>query len=507
MKITKAVILVVMLLNLYTYAFAGNKRFAKESIAIVPSNQSQDQVIDYLTQKLTREAIEEAGVFIKSELKIESGNITKEEVTNVAGSVAQVKVEEKNTYTKNNQQYVKVRVNIKVDTETVKTFLDKIKQDNAYKEEAEALRKRNRELEKQLKTANRQQYEQTLSKEAEYQVQMQKKRSIEYNEMALKAKEEYANIKKYQREEDIKRQKELKNLQRQMECENAEMQKKIAQEKDELKKAELENQALIKQLENQAKIDNLNLSLDYEVSIQQILQESNKLLSSIYTIKNRFLNSLKENENKLLSNYNDAIDKTKNMDFLHKKPVRDQWDKEDDFNNRLNKYNVEKEKFNSQKSNRISELSAKREDSILSNKNLHINSYKNAITPFIEKLSNMQDNKYYYDANHIQAKVLSVTEINPDEGYFILEIKYNEKIYKLPYYFNDIGTEHAKAITQTLNQFIAEPLFSFEIIDGKAEKRLVAFNTRHLGTKRDKTLYLYFFLKRITPQDKIFTFI
>ncbi len=179
--------------------FAKMQSFTKEATEIVPPNQSQDQVIAYLTQKLTREATEEAGTFITSNLQIENYTITKDEFNSFAGSISKVKVEEKETFTKDNHQYVKVKVNIKVDTDNVKAYLEKIMKDNEYKKQAqkamkesEQLRKKNLELEKKLKEASKQEYEKKLSLKAQQQIKEQQKQAEELNKMA----EKYESLKK-----------------------------------------------------------------------------------------------------------------------------------------------------------------------------------------------------------------------------------------------------------------------------------------------------------------------
>ena len=214
MKIKRFSFVLLLFLIFPLLVFGQVKSFSKEDIAVVPSNQSQDQVIAYLTQKLTREATEEAGVFIKSELHVREGNVTKEEITNIAGSISKIKKEKVKTYTENGQQYVYMKLKVSVDTSSVKTFLTKIKQDNVYKEEVEKLRKENLQLEQKLRTASKQQFDQELSLEAKYQVEIQRQRAVEYNKLALQAKEEFSNAERKQQEEEMKRQQQMMAFQK-----------------------------------------------------------------------------------------------------------------------------------------------------------------------------------------------------------------------------------------------------------------------------------------------------
>ena len=86
MNLRRFVYIVAMLITLNAVSFGEVKSFTKEATEVVPAHQSQDQVIAYVTQKLTREATEEAGVFIQSTLEVKDGKIEKDEITNIAGS-------------------------------------------------------------------------------------------------------------------------------------------------------------------------------------------------------------------------------------------------------------------------------------------------------------------------------------------------------------------------------------------------------------------------------------
>lgn len=83
MILKKFFCLIISILFFNVVCFAKMQSFVKEATEIVPPNQSQDQVINYLTQKLTREATEEAGTFITSNLQIDSYEITKDKVNKV----------------------------------------------------------------------------------------------------------------------------------------------------------------------------------------------------------------------------------------------------------------------------------------------------------------------------------------------------------------------------------------------------------------------------------------
>ncbi|MCR4662659.1 MAG: hypothetical protein K5622_02075 [Endomicrobiaceae bacterium] len=394
----KKLLLVIVSIFLFNVmCFAQIKAFTKQGESVVQKDQSVNQVIAYLKQKLTREAQEEAGTFITTNLKVENYKITKDEFTSFAGSISKTIVLEETPFMKDKEQYVKVKIKVDVDTDNVTAYLEKIMQDNEYKEqaqkaikEAEELRKKNLELENKLKTATKQEYEQNLSLQAEQQIQQQKQREIELNKMAVQAKEEYAKIKEEQLQLQQKREQEILKLKEQ-----------IVQEKDNVKKAELENQAKIKELELKAKENqekwNNNTN---KISIQQAIQEATKVKQETAEIINKFETLIKENKEKITKSYDEQIQLSCNIN------PRDQWETEEEYNTRLekNKQIVEK-------------LKREKEETLFEDERKIIESMITTLTPFIEKLEYFQTEKFY-DGKENKAKLLSIEEVNVDKQYF-----------------------------------------------------------------------------------------
>lgn len=439
--------------------FAEIKIFTKEAIEVVPADKSQDQVIDYLKTKLTRQANEEAGKFITSELNIENKKIKKDEFTSVAGSISKVAVENKETFTKDNQQYVKVKVNIEVDTDSIQPYLDKILQDNQYKKEADESRKKTLELEEQLKTATKKQYEHELSVQVQQQVELQKQRAIELNEMVIEAKEEYAKIKEEQSKQQTKREQEILKLE-----------EEIAQEKDNIKKAELENQAKIKELELKANKNQQNWNINSnKISIQQAIQEATKIKKETTEIINKFEILLKENKENIIKSY----DKQLLLSLDNSK--KGEWETKEEYNERLEKSRQARQKLEQEK-----------EYDILIDKEKILESMITAITPYIQKLIFFQAEKFY-DKYETKSKLISIDKINVEKNFFIMNIKYNNKEYKLDYYFTNIGREKAKLMYQTQNQFVITPFFS---VNDKLKQELMGFDIKHLGTNEEKAILI-----------------
>ena len=459
--------IIFFLILFTTVSFAKEKTFTKEAVEVVPASQSQDQVIAYLTQKLTREATEEAGTFITSELNIKNYEITKDEFSSFAGAISKVKVENKETFTKNNQQYVKVKLNVTVDTDNVKTYLEKIMQDNEYKKEAEELRQKNLELEKQLKTATKEQYEKELSTQVKQQVELQKKQELEIEKLTLKAKQEYAKAKEEQDKKTAEREKEI-----------LELKNKIAQEQNNIKKAELENQARIKELENKAKneLKNYNAKTN-SMTVQKAIEETKNLRKKISEIITNFETLIKTNRDNLIKSYDEQIklavnDSSKGM-----------WETQQQYNERIKNGKTLKQNLEEEKADNIFEYNINFVYINMPNNIKTLDSMFVTLEPFQKRLKELQKGKYF-DKSRKTFGVESLGYANADEKYFPINVKYKGEEYSLRYDFADIGIEKAQLLYKTQKQFVMEPMFS---VNNNMKSEFVGFYGKHLGTNAERT--------------------
>ena len=398
----KLISLLLVLFVFVSVSFAKEKTFTKEATEIVPPSQSQDQVIAYLTQKLTREATEEAGTFITSELNIKNYEITKDEFTSFAGSISKVKVEKKESFMKDKQQHVKVKLKITVDTDNIKTYLDKIVEDKQYKQKAEELMKEKLELEEKLKTATKNQYEQELSAQVQQQMELQKQREIELDKISLQAKEEIAKAKEEQNKKVQEREQEILKLKEQ-----------IAQEKDKIKKAELENLTKIKELENKAKEKSKVLDMNFNyIPITQAVKQAKQLRKEEIEILNNFENLIKTNRENLIKSYDEQIKVS-----IDSSP-KGQWEPEYQYRQRLEKNKQIKEKIEQEEADSLFEYNKKIMEVM-----------SETMSPFPGKEEEILG-KYYYDESGEKAVLESMGEVDVDNFYFAINIKYKENIKK-----------------------------------------------------------------------------
>lgn len=479
MKRIKYFLILTIIFIFNVICFAGIKTFIKEDTAVVPANQTQDQVIDYLKQKLTRQATEEAGTFIMSQLNIKNYEITKDEFTSIAGSIAKIEILEEEPFVENRKQNVRVKLRIKINTKNVKSHLEKIMQDEEYKKEAEELRQKNLELERKLKTATKQQYEQKLSKQVKQQVELQRQQEIEFEKMVLEAKEEYEEAKKQQRQKDLQRQQQENKLKRQIEQEELETKKKLLEEKNYIKQQELENQAKIKELEITANKNMAMWKKTKKMSVWQAIKQAEKIKAQTDEIVNKFIDILVINKVKIDESYDNQVEVIKQRVFLEEKPVKDEWESTKQFKERLNEYEEHKKEFKKDVKDKIKELRDNKKLAVLKDEEDTLKAMVKTIQPFIQKIKSFQKIPLF-DKNN-KAEILSITP-NVNKKYFDIKFEYQNKSYNYYFYFED--RKQAQNIFRTKKYFNIEPYFSIEQNEtGEFIPLLLKFKIEHTGAE------------------------
>lgn len=517
-------LLIISIFLFNILCFAQTKTFTKQGESVVQKDQSVNQVISYLKQKLTREAQEEAGTFVTTNLKIDNYQITKDEFTSFAGSISKTTVLEETPFMRDKEQYVKVKIKVDIDTDNVKAYLEKIMQDNEYKEqaqkaikEAEVLKKKNLELENKLKTATKQEYEQKLSLQAEQQIQEQKQREIELNKMAVQAKEEYAKAKQVQKQKEIKRQEELNALKKKIELEEVEIKGKIEQEIYNIKKYEIKNQQKIIQIENNAKKNLIKFDKNKKLLIEDVIKEVNSLKVEINKIVTDFDNLLTLSKINIEDSYNKQMNIIKERKFLEKEPVKGEYDRYEEtqeFQNRLSKYKERKRSFKRENRNIIYDLKEKRKKDIINHEIETISNMVKTAQPFIEKIKYYQNKELYNNIEYIKP---STAAINVDNRQLSIFFKYQEINYN--YKIDYLKKEDGIVMYETYNRFAIQPYYAIKYENNiykhrsKNEKPVVknetmykplllGFKITHLGisrsyyyklTKSPKTFDLFFY--------------
>ena len=97
---------IIFLLLLPIFSYAETKTITKTAKAVVPENQSVEQVKQYTSERLFREAAEEAGVAVSSSIVLVDGKVSKDEIKMQTSAIAQKDVSILKQEIENGQTYI-----------------------------------------------------------------------------------------------------------------------------------------------------------------------------------------------------------------------------------------------------------------------------------------------------------------------------------------------------------------------------------------------------------------
>ena len=456
------------------------REFVKEDEVTVPDNQSFEQVVEYTTKRMAREATEEAGVFISTLSSVKNGRLDKDEVATVAGSIAQIKVDKRERVLKNETIFAKVRVRVQVDTDTVASYLKKIVENEEYKKEMDALRKRNLELENRLKNANKEEFDKKLSAEAELLASEQKKRYLEIRGVEEKAKAEYLEAERRRMDEEIKTREQLAALKRQFAEEEAKARARINAAQNSITKAELENSAKIEELERNARENKASWLALSDITAEAAEKEAAEVRLKIAYLKKEFKEKLDSNAKRLEKVYNDEIASVESRKFTEPVPVKGEWDTTEEYNKLKSAYDKRKKDFETSKNSTLDDLKLKKElalqDMRLSGEEI----MQNSIAPLLDRLKEHSAGRYVSIKEEYAA--ISFGEKDVDNKKLPFTLKYGGKSYNFDYIFENIPM--FRAMYETRGRFYAVPTFGIEPSGTGARKFLSGFTVMHLGNDK-----------------------
>lgn len=479
-KIKTFIYILLTLLIFNVYCFAKIKTYIKDGTEEIKSNQTQEEVEEHLKQILTTTALEEAGMFVSTSLKIENNKITKDIYSNIAGALTKTEIIERKHKIENDKPAIYIKLKIEIDMDSVENYLDKVKKND---EEVSELKEKIEELEGKLRRSQDSTESKNLSNELAILIEQRKQKEIELNKMVVEAKEEYKKLQQEQKKQELQRQEEINALKKKIELEEVEMKKKIAQEKDNIKKQELENQQRIIELENNAKQNMLSFNKKEKLSIYEAVKEANNLKAEINKIVNDFDKLLVINKANIEDSYDKQIEILKGRNFLENKPVKEKYEESWEFNNRVNEYKRNKKIFIEKNKNEIQNLRDKRKTAVISDETDTLKGMVKTAQPFIEKITEYQKQELY-DKNIKYIKPNSTSQIDVDKKFFYINFEY-QKInynYKINYYHKKEGI----AMYETANkQFVIQPYFTIkEDKNGIYNPLLLGFKITHLGTNK-----------------------
>lgn len=447
-------------------------------------NKSQQQTSDYLKLKMARKTIDEASAFIRNSLGITKDQKIYSDVTNIVTAISQIKTQEKEVFSEDNDAFVEMKLELEVDIDNVKFYLDKIKKNknSKYKKEFEDLRKEKLNLENKLSSISKAEYEKELFFYTKNQFSKYKQKSIEYNKIATVAVSSSANGKEQKNKLSEKDDLLQKGL-----LEKKELEEKLSSENDSIERVKLENKMRMKEIENEAKSKMLSWADINRNSKKQVLEEAKKTKKDTAELIYKLSGILVSNKDNLSKAYEEQIEKLGSVQFTQSKPVKDQWETTEDYNNRVKAYEQKQEEFIANSEKELLELKSQKDEVIFNDEIENMQSLVSILHPFIDRLKDFQvGTKYDNNSKNVSDKkssatVVSLGDVNADEHFFVMNIDYESKIYSVKFDFNDIGMEKAKLIYQNKSQFTIEPLFSLveSELSGDLEFCLSAFNVKH----------------------------
>jgi len=480
-----------MLMFFYCISFASILSFDNTERELV-GNKSQQQTSDYLKLKMERKTIDEASTFIRNSLGITKDQKIYSDITNIVSALSQTKTQEKEVFSEDNEAFIEMKMEMEVEIDNVKFYIDKIKKNknSKYKKEFEDLRKEKLNLENKLSSLSKSEYEKELFFYTKNQISKYKQKSIEYNKIASATK----GISSDKGKDQKKQLSEKDNVVQRGIQEKKEIEEKLSMENDSIERVKLENKIRIKDIENEANLKMLSWTEINRNSKKQVLEEAKKTKKDSAELIYKLSGILVLNRDNLSKAYEEQIEKLSSIQFTQTKPVKDQWETTEDYNNRLRTYEKQQEEFIANSEKELMELKSQKDEVIFNDEIENIQSLVSILHPFINRLKDFQIGTRYENNSKnstdkkIPATVVSLGDVNADEHFFIMNIDYDSKIYSVKFDFSDIGMEKAKLVYQNKSQFTIEPLFSLveSELSGDLEFRLSAFNVKHTDLYFDK---------------------
>lgn len=474
-------ILIICFLFIPLFSYGEVKKITKTERVVVPQNQSVEQVLKYTSEKLARQAAEEAGVAISTDTVLVDGKISKDEIKMQTSAIAQKETKLLKQETIKGVTYITVQVTATVDSAELDAFLRQLMQNEALKKELEQERKAKLDLEKKLKNASKEEYDKTLSKEAENIAKVQATRQKQLEIEMANAKQQLMEAERRQKQAELEAVQELERLEKEYKAQDAALKKKIAEEKNAEAKAEMEYQALLAELTQNALINDKTLDAAASDTIEMIVIDAASVRVNFAALIKEYKTVTDANNKKLKQLHDNQLKLVKNQTFQEKKPVKGEWEQTNEYKSRLAEYEKHKKEFESNKNEKIKNIESAYKEKIENNKTEATKSLVKTLEPLYKRLQKYS-NGQYISSKTVKA-VISFGERNIDQLKLPIYIKYDGKKYSFDYIFDSV--EEFRTMYETRGSFKAIPLFGAEAKSSShAKSYLTGFNVVHLGNNK-----------------------
>lgn len=477
------ILLIIFLCLLPVYSFAEIKTITKTSKVVVPENQSVEQVKQYTSEKLFREAAEEAGVAVSSSTVLVDGKVSKDEIKMQTSAIAKKDVKILNQEIDKGLTYITVQVTATVDSSELDAFLRQLMQNEALKQELEKERKEKLELEKRLKSASKEEYDSTLSAQAENIAKIKAARQKQLETEISNAKQQLMEAQRRQKAEELQAAKELEQIQKEYMARDAALQERIAAEKDAQAKAEMEHQALLAELSQNAFVNDKAMDISSNDTVEMAAIDAARVRVNFAALVKEFNTAINANSKQMEIYHKSQLLVLEKQKFTEKKPKKGEWDNTATYNAKIAAYNKRRQAFEDKKQTDIAILKAEYENKTEKNIKESKQTLLNALSPLYERLKKYNTGDYI--SSDTSKAVIDFGERDLDRLELPVIIKYQFKTYDFIYTFTSL--QEFRAMYETRASFRAVPVYALEPNGVKGAKQyLKGFRVVHLGNNQEK---------------------
>ena len=477
------ILLIIFLCLLPIYSFAEIKTITKTSKVVVPENQSVEQVKQYTSEKLFREAAEEAGVAVSSSTVLVDGKVSKDEIKMQTSAIAKKDVKILNQEIDKGLTYITVQVTATVDSSELDAFLRQLMQNEALKQELEKERKEKLELEKRLKSASKEEYDSTLSAQAENIAKIRAARQKQLETEISNAKQQLMEAQRRQKAEELQAAKELEQIQKEYMARDAALQERIAAEKDAQAKAEMEHQALLAELSQNAFVNDKAMDISSNDTVEMAAIDAARVRVNFAALVKEFNTAINANSKQMEIYHKSQLLVLEKQKFTEKKPKKGEWDNTTTYNAKIAAYNKRRQAFEDKKQTDIAILKAEYENKTEKNIKESKQTLLNALSPLYERLKKYNTGDYI--SSDTSKAVIDFGERDLDRLELPVIIKYQFKTYDFIYTFTSL--QEFRAMYETRASFRAVPVYALEPNGAKGAKQyLKGFRVVHLGNNQEK---------------------
>lgn len=480
------ILFIIFLLILPICSYAETKTITKTAKAVVPENQSVEQVKQYISERLFREAAEEAGVAVSSSTVLVDGKVSKDEIKMQTSAIAQKDVQILKQEIEKGQTYITVQVKATVDAGELDAFLRQLMQNEALKQELEQERKEKLALEKKLKNASKEEYDKTLSVQAANIAKAQAARQKQLEKEISNAKQQLMEAQRRQREEELQAAKELEQIQKEYMAQDAALKARIAAEKDAQAKAEMEHQALLAELAKNALVNDKTMDIVTNNTVDTVeitAADAAKVRTHFSGLVNEYNTAMNANSRQLEMYHKSQLDILEKQKFTEEMPKKGEWDSTVTYNEKKNAYDKRKADFENKKKQDIAELKAEYAEKKAKNEKDTKTALLKALNPLYERLKKYNTGMYF--SSDTTKAVIDFGERDLDNLELPVIVKYKTKKYNFTYKFTSL--QEFRAMYDTRASFKAVPLFGLEPNGAKGAKPyLTGFRVVHLGNNKEQ---------------------